>query len=294
MKKTKEQIQVQVGAFLAIGILLFMAAIFMLGSKTSLFQTHYNLISYFDDISGLRVGAPVQLVGMNVGFIDNISFEDREVITIDPDHLKADKTTEEASRKKIIVKVRVSMKIDTQYQERIRQDSVASVVTQGLLGDRMVYITVGSDEGRVLKSGEEIINVKNPTGFTQLVEKGDDLMIDAKSFVKNTDAVAVNVNQILQEIIGGSGLVHDVIYDPQSAKTISQVNHILEQLGMASTNLAHISGKIDNGKGTLGALVNDDSLYHDIKTLMGKANRNRLIRSIVRYTLQTKDKEQLK
>lgn len=277
------------------GILLFMAAIFMLGSKQNLFQSQYTLVCYFDDISGLRIGAPVQLVGINVGFIDSISFED---LKVNPVSIDAKEGGEDASSTegdfKTIVKVKVTMKIDSQYSERIRSDSVASVITQGLLGDRMVSITVGSNSRKKLGDGDEIIEVRNPTGFTQLVQKGDDLMLGAKDFMNDSQKMVQNVNAILTEIIKGEGLVHDVIYDKRSGKSLEQLNAILTNLQGMSHNLNRITGKINNGKGTLGAIVNDDSLYQDVKTLMGKANRNRLIRSVIQYTIKTKEKEQLK
>jgi len=272
-----------------------MTAIFMLGSKTSLFQTYYELICYFDDISGLRVGAPVQLAGINVGFIDSIYFEDRKLITykeISTEERAA--APDEEPETKIIVKVKVTMKIDSQYQDRIRDDSVASVVTQGLLGDRMIFITVGSNDRKVLGNNDELRDVRQPTGFTQLVEKGDDLMIDAKVFVNNTNRLVTKFNTVMGEVIKGDGLVHEVIYASESKDTLRTLNQALLNFNRASQNLASITGKINNGKGTLGALVNDDSLYQSVKTLFGKANRNRLIRSIIRYTIKTKDKDQLK
>lgn len=293
--KNKEYIQVQVGAFLALGVLLAMMAIFMLSSKTSLFQRYYTLICYFDDISGLRIGAPVQLSGINVGFISAISFEERLVMT----HAEEDAGTEESSeqpdeKNKTLIKVKVSMKIDAEYQDRIRGDSVASVVTQGLLGDRMVYITVGSSVRKKLVDGDEIIEVRNPTGFTQLVEKGDALIIDAQDFISNTNKLVKNLNTVMDEVVDGDGLVHEVIFERSSTDTLLAVRDIFQNLERTTQNFASISTKINNGQGTLGALVNDESLFNDLKLLVGKANRNRLIRSIIRYTLQTKDNEQLK
>lgn len=282
----------QVGAFFAIGVLLFMTAIFMLGSKTTFFQTYYTLICYFDDISGLRVGAPVHLAGINVGFIHAIDFEDR---------LEAGESVEgdiepvsEEPQSRTIVQVKVTMKIDSRYQDRIRADSVASVITQGLLGDRMLFITVGSKDRNALRDGDEIVDVRQPTGFTHLVQKGDALMIDAKKLVGNTNDLVVKLNSVMDEIVAGEGLVHEVIYERDSRGVVRALEDTLAQMKQASGHVAQITGKIDRGQGTLGALVNDDSLYHSVKTLFGKANRNRLVRSVIRYTLQTREKDQLK
>lgn len=298
MKKNLEQIQVQVGAFLAIGILLFMAAIFMLGSKTNFFQSHYKLFCYFDDISGLRVGAPVQLAGINVGFIDAISFEDRPIHNETPEvsNKSGKQALPGATHKKDAryeVKVKVIISVDKRYQDRIRTDSVVSVVTQGLLGDRMIFITVGST-GIVVKDGGEISEVKLPSGFTQLVEKGDDLMIDAKVLVRNVNVLVSKLNIVMSEVIEGDGLVHEVIYDKEYSKSLDNLHEMIRNFDQASRDVSSIANKINSGKGTLGSLVNDDSLIESLRTLLGKANRNKLIRSVIRFTLQTKEKEQLK
>lgn len=287
--KNKEHIQVQVGAFLALGILFAMMAIFMLGSKTSLFQRYYTLTCYFDDISGLRVGAPVQLAGINVGFISEISFEKKQ---IRPKSGKSEQIVTEEKKQseeepKSIVKVKVQMKIDTSYQERIRTDSIASVVTQGLLGDRMVYITVGSSEENELKNGDEIVEVKNPTGFSQLVQKSDALIFKAEGLIESLD-------KVMDAVVDGESLVHDVIFEKKSSDVLDSAQDMFASLDEMGQNLEDISGKINNGQGTLGALVNDESLYNDLKTLLGKANRNRLVRAVIRYTMETKEKEQLK
>ncbi len=280
MKKSKEHIQVQVGAFMAIGILLFMMAIFFLGSKMNLLQKYYNLVCYFDKVNGLRVGAPVQLAGINVGHIDSISFEDRLV-----------EGEENKLEKQLIVKVKAVMKIDGRYKDRIRADSVASIQTQGLLGDRMVFLTVGTQESQPLENGQIVENVVNPSGFNQLVFEGNDLIQKAKTlldnssgFIHNTDSLVAKLNTVMGEFV----------YDNKHKRTFTRIDNILGNFEVASYDLKSVTEKINHGEGTLGSLVNDDSLFQDLKMLFGKANRNKLIRSVIRYTLETKEKDHLK
>ena len=75
MKKSKDLLQIQVGAFVAIGLLLTMMVIFLLGSEKQFFESHYTLVAYFDNISGLRKGATVQLAGIHAGSVKDILFE---------------------------------------------------------------------------------------------------------------------------------------------------------------------------------------------------------------------------
>jgi phospholipid/cholesterol/gamma-HCH transport system substrate-binding protein len=72
------------------------------------------------------------------------------------------------------------------------------------------------------------------------------------------------------------------------ASATEKLNREVEDLRLKalSRNLGSIVEKINNGTGTLGALVNDPGLYDDAKALMGGANRNRIIRNLVRQTIR--------
>lgn len=294
---SKEMLQVQVGVFLAMGILLSMIAIFMLGSRSSFFKNFYTLYCEFDDISGLRAGSPVQLSGVQVGTVEEISFVEVEIKPVEKEKIseleKKTLSEDESLLENKVIKVRVKLNIDTGYQERIRSDSVASVVTQGLLGDRMVYITAGVSR-HILQDGDVLVKVLNPTGFSGLVQQGDELLVDARVVLGNTNKFVLNMNDVLTEIKGGEGLVHELIYGRETKATLVKVERMIDVLGRTSENFLNISKKIDAGQGTVGSLINDAGLYNDLRMLLGKANRNRLIKSVIRHTLMTREKEQLK
>ncbi len=261
MSHSKETMQIQVGAFTVLGLVLTMALIFMLGSQKNVFEKQYTLLSSFSDISGLRVGAPVQLAGVNVGTVGEI--------LLDP--------TLESK------KVKLKLLIGKKYSERIREDSTATIITQGLLGDKMVFLTLGSPDKRELTNGDSISS-SSPSGFSQVLESSDEL-------IKSASSVAKSIDSIMLEVQKGKGTAHSFIYDQAMA---TNLNRLTANLNNVSTQTAQIITKINNGEGSLGALINDPSLYNDLQTLLGKANRNKLIRSVIRETLQTKDEELLK
>lgn len=264
MKRFNEQVQVKVGAFVAVGLFFLFLVIFLLGSEKNLFEHSYDLVCWFTDISGLRVGAPVQLAGINVGTVGKIHFDAR-------------------LEKK---QVKLTLGISSRFKERIREDSVATIVTQGLLGDRLVSISVGSPDKKILNNGDEL-PASSPTGFSELVDKGKELL-------DNANKSAENVNAILEEIRGGKGLIHGLVYDPEGEKLVSEAGKVAENLSEASANMEEILARIERGEGTLGALVNDPTLFDDMKTLLGKANRNKLIRAVIRETLRTREENLLK
>ncbi len=292
-KQKKENLQWQVGLFFSLGLGLTVLAVFLLGAKKGFFTEHYVLSCYFDDISGLRVGSPVRLAGIKVGMVSDISFE--EVLVADT---AADAGTAVAAPLKPVVKVKTLLQLDQNYQTRICTDSTASVVTEGLLGDRIIFLTVGcrkpvAENGilppppKPLKNGDVLTQVAEPKGFNDLVDQGDVLMQKATALVDN-------MNKVMRGITEGDGLAHKLIYDPQVATSLDHVQATTQNLQTTSQNLENITQKIDQGQGTVGALINDPSLYNDVKLLLGKANRNKLVRSVVRYTLKTKDKDHLK
>lgn len=299
MKKQsgKEFLQIQVGAFVVVGILLAMTAIFMLGSRSGLFKDYYTLYSYFEDISGLRVGSQIQLAGVKVGYVEAISFEEVEIpsaIHEEPvESLKKEPISKDRQlTKKTQILVKVAMKLDTNYQKRINDDSVATIQTQGILGDQMIFLTIGSSKKGHLKNGDFIQNVTNISGFQSIVQQGNKLMKKAENVLPGIEKMTTHINSLLKEIRTGKGLAHEIIYGKESGNTIKSLSKMALNLEKTSQNLVKITNKINNGEGTIGAFINDPTLFDDMKTLIGKANRNKLVKSVIRHTLKTREKEQ--
>ncbi len=260
-KINREKMQIKVGAFVALGLAALLFVVFMLGSQSNYFSNEYILVARFDDISGLREGAGVQLAGVNMGTVDHITF---------------DASLEEK-------KIRVFLKLKESLKNRIRQDSVAKIMTQGLLGDKMIHISVGTPSFEVLKENDELIT-KPSVDFATVTSKVDDLALKANETIES-------INSILGEIKDGEGVVHQFIYDPKGKEMMDSMASLAKNLDQSSDKIEGIMSKINQGQGTLGALVNDASVYNDVKTLLGKANRNKLVRAVIRQTLKTRDEE---
>jgi phospholipid/cholesterol/gamma-HCH transport system substrate-binding protein len=78
----------------------------------------------------------------------------------------------------------------------------------------------------------------------------------------------------------GQGILHTLIYEPPQEQDL-----VMEALA-AGANLNSILQKIDRGEGTLGLLVNDPTLYDDLKLLVGGAQRSLLVRSLIRLSAE--------
>lgn len=297
--------EVRVGLFVLFGLAFVMVAIFMLGSEERLFTRFYTIYTKFEDISGLRVGASVQLAGLNVGMVDEIRF------------------SKDLSEKEVSVILRINRK----FQDRIRADSVATVNTQGLLGDKFIYISVGSPLEPVLEEGDQLKS-EETIPIYQLAEKAGKIMDDigaASQTIRNL-LVAVegekegdlkrsltSIRATLERVQKGPGLAHALIYDPKGKEVVEQLNRALRAIGdltadvekeearglianlrRASADLEEILAGVRRGEGTLGRLVRDPELYNELRTFLGKANRSKLVKAVVRTTLQENDKQILK
>jgi phospholipid/cholesterol/gamma-HCH transport system substrate-binding protein len=130
------------------------------------------------------------------------------------------------------------------------------------------------------------------------------------------------VTAVAQRIDKGPGLVHEVIYGEGSTKSIEQIGAAAEQLALVlrgiregnglaraalfgddssqqiNKRVERILGEVEGiladvraGKGTLGALLVDPSVYEDLKVVLGNVERNKALRALVRYSIQSSGTE---
>lgn len=292
--------QVKVGIFVSAGIILSMFVIFMLDGKKSLFESSMMLFVKFKDISGLRSGATVSLAGVNVGTVTDIRFPE----SIDD---------------KMVV---VELEVQEKYKSRIRQDSEAAIMTQGLLGDKMVFIKVGTPDSPEIKAGETLRTGKL-FSIDSFAEDGGEMIADLKSIMKNVNGILKDVKEkksflhaliydykgediigdialltrsagkLVREVENGKGVLHALIYDKADPKMAKNLSVSIDNVKKATDNLSEVTQRIEKGEGTIGGLINDPTVYYDLKTLLGNANRSKLIKAVIRYTLLKNEKEML-
>jgi phospholipid/cholesterol/gamma-HCH transport system substrate-binding protein len=309
MAEREQWVRLRVGIFV-LGLLgLFIVFVLTIGSRSRIFERHYSLHAFFGNIEGLNVGAPVRLAGTSVGSVDDITF-----------------SKDLASKK-----IRVTMSLDARLQDRIREDSIASIGTIGLVGDKVLELTVGSPDKPALPPGATIASV-DPPDYAKLLQKGDQIV---GNVVKISDALGqlvggggaparqdladsiASFNRIMSEIEQGRGLLHALIYEKRSGNVLKELaeataslqqlanlmkqfqnqkglahilfadpraESIMADLEQTSKNLKSVSLRLAQGEGTLGALIDDPTLYEDLSSLLRGANRSRILQNLIRST----------
>jgi phospholipid/cholesterol/gamma-HCH transport system substrate-binding protein len=102
---------------------------------------------------------------------------------------------------------------------------------------------------------------------------------------KDTAGTLSELHQDLKAIREGNGLAHAVLYgDDQS-------QHVMANLNAMSDDLRTIVAGVRQGKGTIGALLVDPTVYEDIKSAVGNVERNEVLRALVRYSIKADEKK---
>jgi phospholipid/cholesterol/gamma-HCH transport system substrate-binding protein len=264
MKKRLE-IELKVGLFVTIGVVLTMVAILVLGSAENITQRHNHYTTHLATADGLISGAKVMMSGIHVGTIDTLIFD-------------GDKR-----------EVSISFSVDRNSSEWIRKDSAAEVLSQGVLGDKNLSIIPGTEASGKLAEGEDI-PLRPSKDLTQFLSKGDQLLITLNSIATDLNHVVKTFDANNRSEIIFSGLA-------TTAKNMGEASVKLNQqldgvaLKSAIKNLNAILEKVNNGTGSLGALINDPGLYDNARALVGGANRNRILRNLVRETVEKGNQE---
>lgn len=243
----------KVGIFVTTGLAFCMVAILVLGGAENAFTSKMHFKTHFPTSNGLLAGSKVVLSGVPVGVVSIVDYD--------------------AVTKTIVVEFGVKSK----YAKFVTDGSTVEILTQGVLGDKYIAINPGSGT-TPLAEGSEIANL--PTNdVTAFLTKGDSVLMNLNNTVES-------LNRIFKSLEKGNRI--DTIAEnlTVTSRNLASFSNGLEGKGVAkaSKSLTEILEKINSGSGTLGALVNDPGLYEDARALVGGANRNRIIRNLVRKT----------
>src|ERR1035437_5718398 len=180
----------RLGLFLSTTLAILSACVFLVGREQLKFGANYRVRSEFDNVAGLNDGADVRVGGIRMGTVQSIQLPKR------PDG-----------------KVTVSMDLAKETQTIIRQDSVASIQSDGLLGDKYVDVSFGSVDAKRLKGGETIES-EPPLDVADLFHKANQILDTSQGALENILGATDNLNLITGKVNTGHGTIGKLINDP--------------------------------------------------------------------------------
>lgn len=234
MKKQKKALQL--GIFIAAAIILFVVAVYLIGSQGNLFSSTTELHSSFKDIRGLTVGNNVRFAGINVGTVNDIKIvSDTSVI--------------------------VTMSVRDKYTQFIFKDSRVEIGQEGLMGGKIVLISSGNPESGRVKQHDYL-----------LVKEGIDIqgmITQAQLMLEEATGTISNLRSVTAKIDSGNGDFAKLINDDILT---SQLNAATSKISSSLNNIDQITSKINEGKGDLGKLINDDNITTEMNQILTSLN----------------------
>jgi phospholipid/cholesterol/gamma-HCH transport system substrate-binding protein len=217
--------ELRVGLFVLVGLLILAVGIFYV-TGAGFLGPKYHLKTLLPEVQGLATGAPVRLDGVEIGNVEAIRIVPRDP-SKPPDKFH---------------NVEVVMRLDKKFQNDVLTDSTATLVTEGLLGNRYVNIERGYT-GVPLKEGQQIPGAEEKA-IKEVVERSADVLANLK-------ALSEQIQDIVGDVQSGKGTIGKLLTDEQAYNKLNSI------LGKGD----QIVSNVQAGKGTVGKLFMTDELY---------------------------------
>jgi len=216
----------RVGLVILAGLVIFGAALFTVGEQDHLWRRKVAYQVHFARSGGLQKGAQVSLSGVAIGTVTDMEFP-------------SDPTQD-------FIDVRIE--VESRIAPRIREHTVASIHTFGLLGDRYIELAPGPADAPPLAPGSVIASL-DPLDYEALFGQSGDI-------VTNVAEVATQLRDLLATINRGEGLLGAMVRNKEFGDaTLTGLQDTMEHLGKTSASLSQIIDRVNKGEGVLGQLL---------------------------------------
>lgn len=217
---------IKLGFFVMISVLIFVLAIYYLGSKQHLFRKNFIAYTDFRTVKGLKTGNNVRFLGIDVGTVS--------AIMIINDSL-----------------VRVRMTLDEDVRQFIKKDSKVEIDNEGLMGSKIITIFPGTTSAGTLGEEETLESIE-----TVNVE---DILSELETTIGYTTQVATNLSDITEKINQGEGdlgkLINDNTLKRELDRSVSEITALAQEL-------RHVAGKFNSTDNDMGRLLNSNEITH--------------------------------
>lgn len=230
-----------VGAFVIGGVLLFAVGLFLIGNRRMLFDSTFSAYAEFANISGLENGAAVRVAGMGAGEVDEIR------VPPSPSG-----------------RFRVRMRLREDLHPLIRVDSVATIQTDGLVGNKYVQVDAGTDKSPIVQS-EGTVQSREPFDIAAMLDRmSKTLDLVTGTIIEVKGGLEDALNSVMETAQVAQDLMVDVGKD---------VGLIMASTQKMAADTSVILAGLREGRGSVGKLLTDDAFYEKIKSIATEAEK---------------------
>lgn len=236
--------EVKVGAFVLFTLLVAVGVTLALAQKRHLFESRVVIHTVFQEVQGLKEGAPVRLSGVDIGRVSRLAFAEERTASL----------------------IHVDMEISKESLARIGVDSVARIGSQGLLGDKILELSVSGNPDRPIAAGATLES-QPAADLNKLFEQASEVLAQAKvvadhaadfvqgvsdpTSLENVRGIMQSVQRLTSAAEKGPGLIHAIFFDPASTRSF---NGLLVNMEKLSGHVDHAVAQLDQ---VLGATDKD-------------------------------------
>jgi phospholipid/cholesterol/gamma-HCH transport system substrate-binding protein len=247
MKKTDSQ-KIRLGLFVIIGTILFVWAVYLIGQKQNMFQKTFTISAYFQNVNGLQKGNNVRYSGINIGTVKTIEMANDSTI-------------------------KVEMFIEEGIISHIKKNAIATIGSDGLVGNMIVNIVPGKGTDDIISDGD-IIASYSKIG-------ADDILSTLSVSSENAAILTSDLIKITNAMIKGKGTLALLLNDTIMAKELRQS---VTNLKMASRNASNTIRELNqiitslktNDNTVLGMLLNDSISGQNLKSIVSNLEASSL------------------
>ncbi len=254
------------GFFISLLSIVIMIMIISIGKENSLFESKTHLRAKVLNVQNLKVGSYVELKGIRVGSVNAIRILSDE-------------------------EVEISFSVLTSELKWIKKDSKVSISTAGLVGDKYLEIYGGTSDSGILDPEKDYLVSEKFSDIKQIISKGD-------SIATTTERILTKLDVILTHLDDGKKIVETIDSLHKTSKNLSLITSEIRQTNLGTTihkldrttaSMEKIMSRIENGPGTLNSLIYDDGLHDDLRSLLGGASRNKILKYFIRESIKNSE-----
>lgn len=245
----------KLGAFFTMGILLFVVAIYFIGINRNLFGSNFVLRSEFKNVSGLKQGSNVRLSGINIGTVNKIVFISDSLVLV-----------------KLLIRKDV--------QQYIKTDAIASIGSDGLVGDKVLIISPGNSSNTPVKNNDIIASFK-----TIEIE---DILSSVKKSADNTKIITDELIEFSNKMNDKNGLLAKIMTNKDFAV---RIDNTITNLQISAKEIAQFAPTLNNKNGIASKIFTDkewaNRIENSLSALQNSSN------DIALFTAQLNDKNNI-
>jgi phospholipid/cholesterol/gamma-HCH transport system substrate-binding protein len=237
MEKSRNQ-KIRLGIFMVLGTILFLAAIYFVGNKQNLFGNTITLKAVFGNVNGLQKGNNVRYAGIDIGTVKQIEMVNDSTIVVE-------------------------MLIEKKMIEHIKKNAVATINSDGLVGNMVINIIPGKGAAEPVTAGDTIQSYSriNTEAILETLNVTNE----------NAALLTADLLKITNEIVQGKGTVGMLIRDSILAKELKETMHYLKIAAKgtaeSANNLNQIMTDLNRKDNVIGVL-NDTMVAKKLKLVV--------------------------